>query len=158
DLPDPKAGPGQVLVKVEAAGLNFTEVYTRKGWNPAPMPTLMGVEGAGIVMEPGDGVSDFKNGDPVAFYGVPGAYAEFAVIPAARLIKLPPGISTKLAAASLLQGMTAQYLACTTFPLSAGQTYLVHAAAGGVGLLLCQIAHRRGARVIGTVSTETKAK
>src|SRR5262245_33430148 len=158
DLPDPVAGEGQVLVKVHAAGLNFTEVYTRKGVNPAPMPTLMGVEGAGEVAAVGAGVTDFRTGDPVAFYGVPGAYAELAVVPANRLIKLPSGLNPKLAAAVLLQGMTAHYLACDTFPLQPGQTCLVHAAAGGVGLLLCQIAHSRGARVIGTVSTEEKAR
>jgi NADPH:quinone reductase len=158
DFPDPKAGPGQTVVRIEAAGLNFTEVYTRKGANPAAMPTLMGVEGSGTVVETGPDVTEFKAGDRVAFYGVPGAYAEMALVPAARLIKLPDNVSTKQAAASLLQGMTAHYLACDTFPLKAGQTCLVHAAAGGVGLLLCQIAHERGARVIGTVSTDAKAK
>jgi NADPH:quinone reductase len=158
DLPDPRAGPGQTVVRIEAAGLNFTEVYTRKGANPAAMPTLMGVEGAGTVADAGPDVTEFKPGDRVAFYGVPGAYAEMALVPAARLIKLPDSVSTKQAAASLLQGMTAHYLAYDTFPLRTGQTCLVHAAAGGVGLLLCQIAHGRGARVIGTVSTDAKAK
>jgi NADPH2:quinone reductase len=158
DVPDPKAGAGQVVVKVEAIGLNFAEVNQRRNANLASLPMPIGGEAAGTVTEVGAGVTQFKVGDRVAFNGVPGAYAEMVAAPAARLVRVPDQVTTKQAAAALLQGMTAHYLACSTYPLGANHTCLVHAAAGGVGLLLCQIAAQRGARVIGTVSTEEKAK
>jgi NADPH:quinone reductase len=158
DVPDPQAGPGQVVVKVEAIGLNFAEVNRRRQANPAELPMPIGGEAAGTVAQVGAGVTAFKVGDRVAFNGVPGAYAELVAAPAARLVRVPDNVTTKQAAAALLQGMTAHYLACSTYPLGAHDTCLVHAAAGGVGLLLCQIAAQRGARVLGTVSTEHKAE
>ncbi len=158
DVDDPKAGAGQVVMKVEAIGLNFAEVNARRNANTAQGPVGIGGEAAGTIQEVGADVQGFKVGDRVAFNGVPGAYAELVAVPAERLIPVPANLTTKQAAAALLQGMTAHYLACTTYPLTSGDTCLVHAAAGGVGLLLCQIAHNRGARVIGTVSTEEKAK
>jgi NADPH2:quinone reductase len=158
DVPDPKVGAGQAVIKIEAIGLNFAEVNQRRNANPTSLPMLIGGEAAGTVVEVGAGVAQFKVGDRVAFNGVPGAYAEMVAAPAARLVRIPDSVTTKQAAAALLQGMTAHYLACSTYPLGANDTCLVHAAAGGVGLLLCQIATQRGARVIGTVSTEQKAK
>jgi NADPH:quinone reductase len=158
DVPDPKAGAGQAVVKVEAIGLNFAEVNRRRNANAASLPMPIGGEAAGTIVGVGSGVTEFKVGDRVAFNGVPGAYAEMVAAPAARLVRVPDHVTTKQAAAALLQGMTAHYLACSTYPLGANHTCLVHAAAGGVGLLLCQIAAQRGARVIGTVSTEEKAK
>lgn len=158
DVPDPKAGAGQAVVKVEAIGLNFAEVNRRRNADAASLPMPMGGEAAGSIVEIGLGVTEFKVGDRVAFNGVPGAYAELVAAPVARLVRVPDHITTKQAAAVLLQGMTAHYLACSTYPLEGNHTCLVHAAAGGVGLLLCQIAAQRGARVIGTVSTEEKAK
>ena len=157
DVPDPKAGAGQIVVKVEAIGLNFAEVNQRKNANPANLPAPIGGEAAGTVAEIGDGVTGFKVGDRVAFNGVPGAYAELVAVPAARAVIVPVSVTSKQAAASLLQGMTAHYLACDTYPLGPNDVALVHAAAGGVGLLLTQIAKNRGAKVIGTVSTEEKA-
>lgn len=158
DVPDPKAMAGQAVVKVEAIGLNFAEVNRRRQADPASLPMPLGGEAAGTIVEVGTGVTEAKIGDRVAFNGVPGAYAEFVAAPAARLVRVPDHITTRQAAAALLQGMTAHYLAYSTYPLSANDTCLVHAAAGGVGLLLCQIARQRGARVLGTVSTEAKAK
>jgi len=158
DVPDPQAGAGQVVVKVEAIGLNFAEVNRRRHADPASLPMPLGGEAAGTVAEVGVGVTGFKVGDRVAFNGVPGAYAELVAAPAARLVRVPDNVTTKQAAAVRLQGMTAHYLACSTYLLGANDTCLVHAAAGGVGLLLCQIAKQRGARVLGTVSTEAKAK
>jgi NADPH2:quinone reductase len=157
EVPRPSPGPGQALIRVEAIGLNFIEVYQRRGLYKVALPATPGTEAAGVVAEVGSGVSDPVPGDRVASVNVAGAYAEFALVPADRLVKIPPGVTTRVAAAALLQGMTAHYLACSTRPLAAGDTCLVHAAAGGVGLLLCQIAKRRGAHVIGTVSTAAKA-
>jgi len=157
DVPDPKIEAAQVVIRIEATGVNFAEVYARRGSTPQPLPIAIGNEAAGTIVEVAQDVSDLKPGDRVAFYGTPGAYAELIAVPAARVVKLPDGISTKLAAASLLQGMTAHYLAINTYPLQPGDICLVHAAAGGVGLLLCQMAKQRGARVIGTVSTDEKA-
>jgi NADPH:quinone reductase len=154
--PTPKAG--EALVKVDAAGLNYIDVYFRTGLYKAEYPLTLGLEAGGTVTAVGPNVSEVKIGDKVAYTGVPGAYAEYAAVPAARLVVLPAGVSTKQGAAAMLQGMTAHYLACTTYPLKKGDACLVHAAAGGVGLLLCQIAKMRGARVIGTVSTDEKAK
>jgi NADPH2:quinone reductase len=158
DAPQPTPKAGEALVKVDAAGLNYIDVYFRSGQYKAEYPLVLGLEAAGTVTAVGPNVSEVKVGDKVAYTGVPGAYAEYAVVPAARLVVLPTGVSTKQGAAAMLQGMTAHYLACSTYPLKSGDTCLVHAAAGGVGLLLCQIAKMRGARVIGTVSTEEKAK
>ncbi len=153
----PSPGPGQALARIDAAGVNFVEVYQRTGLYKAPLPFIPGSEAGGTVVEVGTGVTAVRVGDRVASQSFAGSYAEFSLAPAERLVKLPDGVSTRLGAAVMLQGMTAHYLACSTFPLASGHTCLVHAAAGGVGLLLCQIARRRGARVIGTVSTEEKA-
>jgi NADPH2:quinone reductase len=158
DVPEPTPKAGEAVVKVDAAGINYIDVYFRTGLYKADLPLTLGMEAGGSVSAVGSGVSDVAVGDKVAYTGVPGSYAEYAAVPAARLVKLPAGVSTKQGAAAMLQGMTAHYLACSTYPLKAGDTCLVHAAAGGVGLLLCQIAKLRGARVIGTVSTEEKAK
>jgi NADPH2:quinone reductase len=153
----PSPGPGQALVQVEAAGLNFIEVYQRTGRYKVALPFTPGSEAGGKVVELGEGVRGLKVGDQVASQSFSGSYAEFALTPAERLVLLPSGVSARVGAAVMLQGITAHYLAYSTFPLAPEHTCLVHAAAGGVGLLLCQIAHRRGARVIGTVSTEEKA-
>jgi NADPH2:quinone reductase len=158
DVPQPTPKAGEALVKVDAAGLNYIDVYFRSGQYKAEYPHTLGLEAGGTVTAVGPGVSEVKVGDKVAYTGVPAAYAEYAVVPAARLVVLPSGVSTKQGAAAMLQGMTAHYLACSTYPLKKGDTCLVHAAAGGVGLLLCQMAKMRGARVIGTVSTDEKAK
>jgi len=158
DAPQPEPKAGEALVKVDAAGLDYIDVYFRSGLYKANLPLTLGMEAGGTVAAVGPNVTEVKVGDKVAYTGVPGAYAEYAVAPAARLVALPAGLSTKQGAAMMLQGMTAHYLACSTYPLKAGDTCLVHAAAGGVGLLLCQIARLRGARVIGTVSTDDKAK
>ena len=158
DVPEPTPKAGEAVVKIEAAGLNYLDVYFRSGQNKAELPLTIGVEAGGTVAGVGSGVTELKIGDRVAYTGVPGAYAQYAAVPAARLVVLPQGVSPKQGAAAMLQGMTAHYLACSTYPLKPGDTCLVHAAAGGVGLLLCQIAKMRGARVIGTVSTEEKAK
>ena len=153
----PVPGPGQALVQVHAAGLNFIEVYQRTGLYKVPLPFTPGSEAGGRVIEIGPGVTEVKVGDQVASQNFAGSYAEFALARADRLIVLPVGVSPRIAAAVMLQGMTAHYLACSIFPLDSTHTCLVHAGAGGVGLLLCQIAHLRGARVIATVSTEEKA-
>ena len=157
ELPIPAPGPGQVLIRVEAIGMNFIEIYFRKGQYKTTLPTVPGSEAAGTVEELGPGVTGFKAGDVVASTAVLGSYAEYALVPAAQLVKVPGGVTPEQAAAALLQGMTAHYLAYSTFPLKAGETCLVHAGAGGVGLLLTQMAARIGARVITTVSTEEKA-
>ena len=157
DMPQPSPAAGQVLVKVDAAGVNYIDVYQRTGLYKVATPFTLGQEAAGVVRAVGPGVTDPKPGDRVAYTSILGAYAEYAVVPADRVVVLPDGVTTRQAAAAMLQGMTAQYLASTTYALKAGDTCLVHAAAGGVGLLLCQIASRRGARVIGTVSTREKA-
>jgi NADPH:quinone reductase len=157
ELPEPRPSAGEALVAIEAAGLNFIDVYFRKGLYKAALPLTLGLEGAGIVVAIGSGVEDLHVGDRVAYTGAPGAYAQYAVVPAARLVVLPAGVSTKQGAAALLQGMTAHYLATACWPLRSGDVCLVHAAAGGVGLLLCQIAKLRGARVLATVSSIEKA-
>ncbi len=158
DLPIPQPGPGQVLIRIEATGVNFIEVYFRKGVYKASFPMIPGSEAAGTVEELGPGVNGFKAGDAVASTSVIGSYAEYALVPAAQLVKVPEGLSLEWAAAVLLQGMTAHYLAYSTYPLKKDDTALVHAGAGGVGLLLTQIAVRIGARVITTVSTKEKAE
>jgi NADPH2:quinone reductase len=157
EVPEPRPAHGQVLVAMDYAGVNFFDVYQRVGLYPLAVPFTLGTEGAGSVIAVGPEVSDFHEGDRVAFQGVQGAYAERAPVPAQQLIRLPEAVSTRTAAAFILQGLTAHYLATSTYALKAGDTALVHAAAGGVGLLLCQIAKLRGAKVIGTVSTEEKA-
>ena len=156
-MPEPAPGPGQALVKIEAAGVNFIDVYQRTGLYKVAMPFTLGQEAAGTVAAVGAGVSEPRVGARVAYSSVMGAYADYAAVPADRLVALPDGVSTRQAAAAMLQGMTAHYLATTTYPLKPGHACLVHAAAGGVGLLLCQVARRQGARVIGTVSTPEKA-
>ncbi|TLY54563.1 MAG: quinone oxidoreductase [Gemmatimonadetes bacterium] len=157
EVPAPTPGPGQVVVRVEAAGINFIDVYQRTGHYKTPLPFTPGQEAAGTVTAVGAGVTAPRVGDRVAYTGVLGAYAEYAVVPADRVVALPDAVSAEQGAAAMLQGMTAHYLATSTYPLKPGDACLVHAAAGGVGLLLCQIAKARGARVIGTVSTREKA-
>ncbi|HJR63174.1 MAG TPA: quinone oxidoreductase [Gemmatimonadaceae bacterium] len=157
DVPDPRPGPGQALVRLEAVGVNFIDIYQRKGLYAQPLPFTPGTEGAGTVAALGEGVTDVRVGDRVASVSLLGSYAELALAPAGRLVPIPDGIDTRLAGAAILQGVTAHYLATSTYPLARGDWCLVHAAAGGVGLLLCQIATRRGARVIATVSTAEKA-
>ena len=158
DAPEPSPQPGEAVVKVDAAGINYIDVYFRTGQYKAQLPATLGMEAGGTVTAVGADVRDVKVGDKVAYTGVAGAYAQYASVPAPKLFVLPAGLTTRQGAAMMLQGMTAHYLACSTYPLKSGDTCLVHAAAGGVGLLLCQIAKMRGARVIGTVSTEEKAK
>jgi len=158
ELPIPEPGPGQILIRVEAVGVNFIEIYFRKGVYKTALPFTPGSEAAGSVEKLGPGVSGFAVGDAVASVGVLGSYAEYALVPATQLVKTPAGLSPEKTAAAMLQGMTAHYLAYSTFPLKAGDTALVHAGAGGVGLLLTQMATRLGARVITTVSTPEKAE
>jgi len=158
EVPTPKPGAGQVLVKIEASGVNFIDTYLREGRYPAELPFIPGQEAAGFVAGLGGGVSGFAVGDRVAWNGTRGTYAEFACAPAADLLKIPDGISFLQAAAVLLQGLTAHYLSHDTYPIKAGETVLIHAGAGGVGLLLTQMAKRLGARVLTTVSTEQKAE
>jgi NADPH:quinone reductase len=157
EVPEPKAGPGQAVVKLEAAGLNYIDVYFRTGMYKAPLPLTPGLEGAGTVTQLGDGVKDLKPGDRVAYTGIPGSYAQMNVCPADRLVKLPDKLSFRDGAAAMLQGMTAHYLTRSTYALKSGDTCLVHAAAGGMGLLLTQMGKMFGATVIGTVSTDEKA-
>lgn len=157
DLPDPMPAGGQALVRVEAAGVNFIDVYQRMGIYKNPLPFTLGQEGAGIVESVGEGVTVVKPGDRVSWTSIMGSYAQRAVVPADRLVPLPPHMTAKQGAAIMLQGMTAHYLATSTYPLKPGDTCVVHAGAGGVGLLLTQIAKLRGARVITTVSTPEKA-
>ena len=157
DLPVPQAKSNEAVVKIKAAGVNFIDVYNREGRYKAPLPLVLGQEGAGVVTAVGSGVHDLAVGDPVAYSSVLGSYAEYAAVPADRLVKIPAGVGERDAAAAMLQGMTAHYLLHDTYPLKKGETALIHAAAGGVGLLLVQMAHNLGARVIATVSTEAKA-
>lgn len=157
DLPIPVPGPGQVLIRVESIGMNFIEIYFRKGQYKATLPLVPGSEAAGTVEEVGPGVTGFNTGDAVASTAVLGSYAEYALVPAAQLVKVPDGLTPEQAAAALLQGMTAHYLVHSTFALKSGDIALVHAGAGGVGLLLTQMASRMGARVITTVSSTEKA-
>ncbi len=154
DLPEP--GPHQVRIKIEAAGLNYIDVYQRTGQYPIGLPQTLGMEAAGIVDATGDGV-ELNVGDRVAYAMGMGAYAEYALMPANNVVPVPEGVTSEQAAALMLQGMTAHYLSHTTYPLKKGNVALIHAAAGGVGLLLIQMAKRLGATVIGTVSTQEKA-
>jgi NADPH2:quinone reductase len=158
DLPVPQPAANEVVVKIAAAGVNFIDVYHREGRYKAPLPFVIGQEGAGTVSAIGAEVKDVKVGDRVAWTSVMGSYAEYAAVPADRVVPIPAGVIERQAAAAMLQGMTAHYLSHDTYPLKKGETALVHAAAGGVGLLLTEMAHNIGARVIGTTSTEEKAK
>jgi NADPH2:quinone reductase len=158
DLPVPKPKANEAVVKIAASGVNFIDVYFREGRYPAPLPFVDGQEAAGTVSDVGSEVTTVKPGDRVAYTGVIGAYAEYAAVPADRLVHVPDKITDQQAAAALLQGMTAHYLVNSTYPLKKGETVLIHAAAGGVGLLLVQMARSIGARAIGTVGTEEKAK
>ncbi|MDQ6759095.1 MAG: quinone oxidoreductase [Acidobacteriota bacterium] len=157
DLPNPSPGPGQALVKIAAAGVNFIDVYFRTGLYKADPPVVLGNEAAGTVEAVGADVTDVKPGDRVAYAMARGSYAEYAVLPAWQLVKLPDAVSFETGAAAMLQGMTAHYLTHSTYPLKAGETCLIHAAAGGVGLLLVQMAKMIGARVIGTAGNRDKA-
>ncbi len=158
DLPDPVAGRGETVVEIKASGVNFTDIYTRSGIaHPASLPSGLGSEGAGIVRSVGEGVTEVKVGDRVVYSSALGSYAELAKVPAMRLMPIPEGISFEVAAAVMLQGMTAQYLAYDCYPLKPGDLALIHAGAGGVGQLLIQLAKARGATVISTVSTGEKA-
>ena len=158
DVPEPVPGPGEILVRLAACGVNFIDTYQRSGAYNVPLPHIAGQEGAGEVVALGEGAEGVAVGDHVAYTGVGASYAECVAVPAARAVRLPGGVDDSTAAAVILQGMTAHYLAVSTFPLQPGHACLVHAAAGGVGLLLTQIAKRRGARVIGTAGTEAKAR
>jgi NADPH2:quinone reductase len=158
DIPVPEPKAGEARVKIEAIGVNFIDIYQRTGLYPIQTPFTLGSEGAGIVDAVGSGVTEVRKGDRVAYSMVIGAYAEFAVVPAWRLVPVPVNVDAKSAACLMLQGMTAHYLTHSTYALKKGETALVHAAAGGVGLLLIQIAKQLGANVIGTVSTEAKAQ
>ncbi|HYK09629.1 MAG TPA: quinone oxidoreductase [Gemmatimonadales bacterium] len=158
ELPTPKPGSGQALVAIEAIGLNFIDTYQRTGFYQIKLPAVLGQEAAGRAVEIGPDVRDVKEGDRVGFANVMGAYGDHVIIAADRLVPLPDAVTSKIAAAVLLQGMTAQYLITDTFPLKSGDTCLIHAAAGGVGLLLIQAAKLKGATVIGTVSTAEKAQ
>ena len=158
DVALPSPGPGEIRFRVEAAGLNFIDTYKRSGLYAVTLPHILGQEAAGVVTAVGEGVSDLRVGDRVASAAVNGAYATEAIASALQTVRVPPAVDLKLAAAVMLQGMTAHYLACDTFTLQTGHAALVHAAAGGVGLLLTQIAKHRGARVIATVGNDEKAK
>jgi NADPH2:quinone reductase len=158
DLPVPTPKPNEAAVRIAAIGVNFIDVYFREGRYPAQVPFIDGQEAAGTVTEVGNEVKSLKPGDRVAYTGVMGSYAEYSAVPADRLVNVPEGVSDQQAAAAMLQGMTAHYLTHSTYPLKKGETALVHAAAGGVGLLLVQMAKNLGARVIGTAGTEEKAR
>ena len=157
DLPTPTPGPGQALIRIEASGVNFIDIYFREGRYPAQLPYTLGQEAAGIIVALAPDVTTFKVGDRVAWCLVPGTYAQLAVAPAARLVHIPAAVNAQQAAAALLQGMTAHYLTHSTYPIRRGDEVLIHAGAGGVGLLLTQMAKALGARVFTTVSNEEKA-
>jgi NADPH:quinone reductase len=158
DLPMPEPKPNEAVVKITAAGVNFVDIYIREGRYPGKLPMVDGQEAAGVVSQVGGEVKSVNVGDRVAYTSVLGAYAESAAVPADRLVRVPDGVTDQQAAAVMLQGMTAHYLVNSTYPLRSGETALIHAAAGGVGLLLVQMAKQKGARVIGTTGTEEKAK
>lgn len=158
DLPVPQPKPNEAVIKIGACGVNFIDTYQREGRYKVPLPFVLGQEAAGVVSSVGSEVTAVKPGDHVAWTGILGTYAEYAAVPADRLVSVPHDVTDQQAAAALLQGMTAHYLIHDTFPLRRGQTALIHAAAGGVGALLVQMAHNIGAHVIATVSTEEKAK
>jgi NADPH2:quinone reductase len=153
----PRPVRGELLVRIEAAGVNFIEIYQRKGQYPMALPYTPGSEGAGTVVAVGEDVDPTRIGERIVSSAMRGTYAEYAIVPAEKAVRIPDGVTTRVAAALILQGITAHYLATSTYPLTSGTWCLVHAAAGGVGLLLCQIARMRGASVIGTVSNARKA-
>jgi NADPH2:quinone reductase len=157
DLPTPTPGPGEALIRIEASGVNFIDTYFREGRYPAQLPYTLGQEAAGIVVAVSPDVATVKAGDRVAWCGIPGTYAQLAVATAARLVPIPEGVTFHQAAAALTQGITAHYLTHSTYPIQSGDEVLIHAGAGGTGLLLIQMAKARGARVFTTVSTEEKA-
>ena len=156
DVDDPRPGPGEAVVRIEAAGVNFIEVYQRTGLYTRPVPFVPGSEGAGVVVDVGEGVSEVAIGDRVVSESFRGTYAELAIAPAERLVRIPARVPTDVAAAAILQGLTAHYLTTSTYALRAGDWCVVHAAAGGVGLLLCQMGAKRGAHIIGTASSGEK--
>lgn len=158
DLPVPDPKPNEALVQIEAAGVNFIDVYFCEGRYPAPLPFINGQEGAGVVVAVGSDVSTLRLGDRVAYTGALGSYAEYAAVVADRLVKIPDELDFNQAAAAMLQGMTAHYLSHSTYPIQTGESVLIHAAAGGVGLLLVQMAKKLGARVIGTAGSDEKAQ
>ena len=158
DLPVPTLKPNEALVQIKATGVNFIDVYFREGRYPVQLPFVAGQEGAGVVTEVGSEVTDIQRGDRVAYTSSMGSYAEYAAVPAGRLVKIPDGLDFEQAAAAMLQGMTAHYLLYSTYPLKKRETALIHAAAGGVGLLLVQLAKKIGARVIGTAGSQEKAQ
>lgn len=158
NVPSPDPKPNEALVQIKAAGVNFIDVYFREGRYPAPLPFINGQEAAGVVAAIGPGVRNVKLGDRVAHTSTLGSYAEYAAVPADRLVKIPDQLDFNQAAAAMLQGMTAHYLSHSTYPIKAGETALVHAAAGGVGLLLVQMCKLLGTRVIGTAGSEEKAQ
>jgi NADPH2:quinone reductase len=158
DLPVPDPKPNEALVQIKAAGVNFIDVYFREGRYPAPLPFVNGQEAAGVVVAVGTEVTTLRLGDRVAYTGSLGSYAEYTAVPADRLVRIPDELDFEQAAAAMLQGMTAHYLSHSTYPIKSGETALIHAAAGGVGLLLVQMAKQLGARVIGTAGSETKAQ
>jgi NADPH:quinone reductase len=158
ELPIPEPKPNEAVIQIKAAGVNFIDVYFREGRYPAPLPFVAGMEGAGVVTAVGSEAKGIKVGDRVAYTGVLGSYAEYAAVPAERLVMIPDQLDFNRAAAAMLQGMTAHYLSHSTYKLQSGETALIHAAAGGVGLLLVQMAKKIGARVIGTVGSEEKAQ
>ena len=159
DVTDPTPGESEALVEIQAAGVNFTDVYSRQGINPGPpLPRIIGVEGSGVVKAVGPGVTEVKVGDDVTYCTAPGTYAEMAVVPAWRLIKRPAGVDAKAGAAAILQGMTAHYLCHSTYPVQKGDRVIVHAGAGGMGLLLTQMIKKLGGYVFSTVSTDEKAE
>lgn len=158
DIPVPEPKPNEAVLKLAASGVNFIDVYQREGRYKVPLPFILGQEGAGTVTAVGSDIQSVKKGDRVAWTGVMGGYAEYAAIPADRLVPIPAGVTDQQAAGTMLQGMTAHYLCHDTYPLKRGETALIHAAAGGVGLLLVQMAHNIGARILATVSTEEKAE
>ncbi len=158
DLPIPEPKSNEAVVEIKAAGVNFIDVYYREGRYPSPLPFTVGQEGAGVVTAIGSAVSNLRNGDRVTYTGELGSYAEYAAVAADRLVKIPNNLDFERAAAAMLQGMTAHYLSHSTYPIKQGDTVLIHAAAGGVGLLLVQMAKHLGARVIGTAGSEAKAQ
>ena len=158
DLPTPTPKPNEAIVQIKAAGVNFIDVYFREGRYPTSLPFVNGQEGAGVVTEVGSDVTTLQRGDPVVYTSVLGSYAEYAAVPATRLVKIPGQLDFEQAAAAMLQGMTAHYLLYSTYKLQRGETALIHAAAGGVGLLLVQMAKKIGATVIATVGTQEKAR
>src|SRR4051794_18728025 len=158
DVPDPQPGPGEIVVRLQAIGVNFIEIYQRTGAYPMQYPYTPGREGAGTVSAVGSGVTDFQVGDRVASEQIIGAYAELTTAKADKVVRLPDAVDPRVGAAVMLQGLTAHYLTTSTYPLEPGKQCLVHAAAGGAGLLVCQVAKHLGAWIIGTTSTEEKAR